>query len=374
MIAFSPKFVHNFFINMYQFILRQFAEVCPRKPYRLVVTTYQKAIQMLHQKSLNQDMYALQYPLLILQPNSYTLDEQVNNLWRFGNRMTAYALRPQKGILKFGDFEILYTTLMYRMTFDVFYLGESHFEIIDALNAFYRKFTRYYKYFNNIPGYIYLTDAIKDIIAKYDIPMDALLEHPQFLFRYENKYNQHLYMYLMPYSIFFRITDITDGSNYMGEQELPTYRIQCACECMFNVPNEIYFSYRPKLDIIRLELGVENQIAYSDIYWYNYRPSKFGVTLLQATDFDDPCILSISKNILKNYSLNQLQIYYVEYQTGKEIILDNVEKYIDDRLIHFKIKNVDSRKGFLELVLVHPDFVPKIKEGKAQELLDGFEN
>jgi len=300
----NPLFPHNFLMNIYQGILREIAKTLPRKPKYLMVTTYQKGIERLHKEYLNQndgDINAQHFPALILQPQPVKLDERINSTWMQMSRMSEWMVRQRyKPYVTVGDMSLWVVPNRFLANFDIFYIGESYLEIMDMYFHMNRMFNNRYQFFKSIAqSLIMIPDQlVEKVEEQYGEDLFSLSD--QFTMSLKLAYNRKNYS--VPYynDIFIKLVDSSDGSNYFGDTELPTYRVNFSFESMFQLPNHLVVGYESLPTSIALQMGFNAKDIVLDvgslikdkdkaalIHIYDEYPSEFSIEFNRTKIPDD---------------------------------------------------------------------------------------
>jgi hypothetical protein len=162
-------------------------------------------------------------------------------------------------------------------------------------------------------------------------------------------------MYAIPWNISanIKLLDHSDGSNYMGDAELPTFRVTFNFEVMFQLPNHIVTTYNAWLDAMSFELNTVNTssdgIFFADLMRVDMNAKE--AILLHLIDFADPFEITMNNDKIPTW-LSDFYAVKVGIESGVPIALTSDEFELEETAISkiFKIKNVDSTKYFVNIL------------------------
>ena len=290
----NPIFPHNFLMNMYQGILRYIAKTLPRKPKYLMVTTYQKGIERLHKEYLDQnngDINSQHFPALILQPQPIKIDERINSTWMQMSPMSESVVRSRyKPYAEIGDFKLWVVPNRFTTNFDIFYIGESYLEITDMYFHMNRIFNTRFKFIKNLSKSLIMIpdELVEKVEEQYGQNLFELSD--DFTLSVKLAYNRKNYSVPYTNNIFMKLNDASDGSNYLGDTELPTYRVNFSFESMFQLPNHLVAGYEALPTSLALQMGfnakdividtgflANNKEQATLIHIYDQYPSEFSI-------------------------------------------------------------------------------------------------
>jgi len=349
----NPLFPNNFLMNIYNGILRYISATVPRRIKYNMITTYQKGIEKLHKEFLQGvDVYSKQFPSLILQPNMIKLDERVNNVWNTMSKLSEKVIRESyPPYASIGNLKLWVVPNRFTTTFEVFYIGESYPEILDMQLHMNRIFNNRYKYIKNIStSQIMLADdVVSKIEEMYGKNLFEISEDFQLMFH--SAYNRTFYTIPWENNIHIRLVDVSDGSNYFGDTELPTYRVNFSFEAFFQLPNHLVLGYEtdPTAILIDISMPYPTQDSSIDVATYLVSNNKEEVIILHIfDDYPEDIIISVSKNKINPDIFENFYVKITEIESGLETIItheDNPDKFeyiISDNSVTFKLYGIEE--------------------------------
>jgi len=343
----NPKFPNNFVMNFLYSFQSYLSNSIPRELKYKMITTYQKGIEHLHKQVEGVDIYAQQYPAMIVQPGQLKLDERVNAPWQSMNQMSEKMMVNHfKPYVTLGNVAIYPVTNRFIYTFEIHYLAESSLELIDVMLHMNRLFNNRYKHFEDIGrGHLYLPDALIDyLVQEYTEEVLSLSDDCSFV--YSSTYNRS--MYAIPWNLnsHIKLLDYSDGSNFMGDQELPTFRTSFSFEAMLALPNHLVNVYNPTWDTFSTSLDIAGSGTIDPMYRLDNsltNKETQEVILLHIIDFDATCTIDLPKSSIAS---NFVEFWGVKTHmlSGKKTILDETEFAMVEDLINrtFTITGVSS--------------------------------
>lgn len=253
----NPLFPNNFIINYLYDILDLISSKVPRKVNYKMISTYQKGIEHLHRQENGQEVYTNIYPSMIITPGQLKIDERINCAWHTQSQISeAFITKHFKPYVEIGNLAIYPVTNRYNFNFEVTYLAESYLELTDIILHMNREFNTRYRYYNNISkGTLYLPDAmVKHIDDEYG--HELLMLNSKVAYTYNATYNRGLYGVPWKINSHIKLLDYSDGSNYFGDQELPSYRITFTFESFLQIPNHLVATFNPIFNVLQFNFDV----------------------------------------------------------------------------------------------------------------------
>jgi len=345
----NPLFPNNFLMNVYNGILRYLSDKVPRDIKYQMITTYQKGIERLHKEYLQDvNTYVKPFPSLILQPNIIKIDERINNVWNTESAMSEVTVRnaypPYTSI---GNMKLWVVPNRFTTTFDVFYIGESYAEILDMQFHMNRLFNTRYRYIEGISeSQIMLPDTvITEIEELYQANLFELSD--DFTFSFESAYNRTFYTTPWKNNIHIKLVDSSDGSNYFGDTELPTYRINFSFEAFFQLPNHLVLGYENKINSVSIDLGSGHNSTKDSLDINTQDGLKSGEVYIVHIfdDYPENISISLSRSKINPDIFASYFVKLTNVESGIPTIYtqDDTDKFkvtIDDNAVTFNIYDV----------------------------------
>ena len=351
----NPKFPNNFVMNfLYNFQL-YLSNSIPRELKYKMITTYQKGIEHIHKQESKTNMYAQQYPAMIVQPGQLKLDDRVNAPWQSMNQMSeTMMVNHFDPYVTLGNVAIYPVINRFIYSFEIHYLAESNLELIDVVLHMNRLFNNRYKHFEDIgKGQLYLPDdLIAYLIKEYTEDILSLSKDCSFV--YTDTYNRSMYAIPWNFNAHIKLLDYSDGSNFMGDQELPTFRTTFSFEALLSIPNHLVNVYNPTFEVFSFEFNIANNSANKPVYYLDnshVHKEHQEVILLHIVDFDTSCTVNLPKSSIASN--------FVEFWGVKTHILSNIKTRLTDAEFNmsedlvnrtFTITNVDSELYFVDIL------------------------
>jgi len=342
----NPLFPNNFLMNIYDGILRYISAHVPRQIKYHMVTTYQKGIERLHKKyNQDVDVYVKPFPSLILQPNMIKIDERINTTWQTMSPMSEWVVRgaypPYASI---GNLKIWVVPNRFTTTFELFYIGESYPEIMDMYFHMNRLFNTRYKYIEGISeSQIMISDSVvKEVEDLYEANLFELSD--DFVLSFNSAYNRTFYTTPWKNNIHIKLLDASDGSNYMGDTELPTYRINFSFEAFFQLPNHLVLGFDTDYTGVTVDLSTSASQDSDSIDIGTYLLVKDGEAYIVHIydDYPEDIVLSISRSKINPEIFEYYYVKITNIESGISDIItqDQTDKFqveINDTDVTFKL-------------------------------------
>jgi len=356
----NPIYQHSHIMSLWLNFLKVASNMTSRKPCYSLISTYQKGMERIHQLENKVDEYSLRYPSLILQPGQLEIDEQVNAIWRFDSRYSSYVIKHFKPDFEIGDIRIWIVNTRWKVNFDLFYLTESYPDIHNCIMHMYHGFKnkRFVELTDLMNGSIYFPDDLVNRIRnEYGTDIFSIIEDIPYV--YEPSINKNLYA--APYDLTpkIRLTSHSDGSNYLGDTELPTYRVNFTFEAWIETPSYMAIQYSPSYDIAVFDFYVGNEpVQNLNLEFFRFFPDNNLLAFLILGDFDQSFTIQVNRNIkigpdtyIRIEDPIQVTIQLIDKETGiRTEYNDAIVQNMTDTYIEYAFSNVDSTKYNIEFL------------------------
>jgi len=352
----NPLFPNNFVMKFYSNFLQFLSTRMPRHPEYMSVTSYQKAIDHLHKKNGDKDSYAFNYPSLVIQPGPIKLDERINNLWHSANEINHYFVKNHmKPYTRLGNLSVYPITNRFIMNFELIYLGESYLEITDAYMHLNRLFNNRYKWMENIgTGTLFLPDEAANYVKK-EYGKNLIDMNNDIPLIYSAAYNRLKYGFPWTVNAHVKMTDSSDGSNYQGGNELPTFRMNASFEVMVQLPNHIVLMNEIDFNAVTYDLVTAYRESPTNMFNMTRKLNDNETILIHLYDFDPTFEITVGIDKIP-------EDIFVEYKAIKTHMMSGIESELDDSEFNysfsdnkyiFNIKDIDSQEFVIDIIGVH---------------------
>jgi len=352
----NPLFPNNFIMKFYSNFLQFLSTRLPRYPEYMSVTTYQKAIDHLHKKNDNKDNYALNYPSLVIQPGPIKLDERINNLWHSANEINHYFVKNHMSpYTRLGNLSVYPITNRFIMNFEMIYLGESYLEISDAYMHLNRLFNNRYKWMENIgTGTLFLPDEAAEYVKK-EYEKNLIDMNDDIPLIYSSAYNRLKYGFPWKVNAHVKMTDTSDGSNYQGGNELPTFRLNASFEVMVQLPNHIVLMNEIDFNAVTYDLVTNYRENPMNIFNISRQLNDNESILIHIYDFEQQFEVMLDADKVPEDTFVEYRAIKTHMQSGTEEELNDTEfvySFANNKHI-FNINGVDSQEYVVDIIAVH---------------------
>lgn len=309
----NPVLPNNFIMNYLYDVLDYISSTVPRKVNYKMISTYHKGIEHLHKKEEGKEIYTNIYPSMIITPGPLKIDERINATWHTRSQISeAYITKHFKPYVEIGNLAIYPVTNRYTFNFEITYLAESYLELTDMILHMNREFNTRYKYLQNISkGMLYLPDDMVDYIVEEYGP-ELLMFNNKISYTYTSRYNRELYAIPWKINSHVKLLDYSDGSNYFGETELPSYRVTFSFESFLQIPNHLVATFNPIFDVLQFQLNVR-PTKTAPVVLFNLTSvnlEKNETIVFHSHDFGD-------STFTVNFTKDQISDAFIEFRPYK---------------------------------------------------------